>query len=296
MPNHVRRRKAVSRRTAKPERRVSMPRPFPSSASAPRPGGWRRSRPSFPACRPTSIPGMAFVLVQHLAPDHKSILTDLIQRYTRMQVFEVEDGMEVQPNCAYIIPPNRDMALSERRAPAAGTRRPARPAPAHRLLLPLPGPGPARAGHRHRALGHRQRRHTGRARHQGRRRHGHGPGPRDPPSTTACRAAPSPPAWWTSCCRRQRCLPSSSPTSPRASASHGPARFRRSAGPENALKKIFVLLRDQTGHDFSQYKPSTVQRRIERRMAVQQVEAMDEYVKLSAATARRSWTPSFAIS
>ena len=32
-------------------------------------------------------PGMAFVLVQHLAPDHKSILTDLIKRYTRMQVF-----------------------------------------------------------------------------------------------------------------------------------------------------------------------------------------------------------------
>ena len=56
-------------------------------------------------------PGMAFVLVQHLAPDHKSILTDLVRRYTRMQVFEVEDGMKVQPNCAYIIPPNRDMAF-----------------------------------------------------------------------------------------------------------------------------------------------------------------------------------------
>ena len=56
-------------------------------------------------------PGMAFVLVQHLAPDHKSILTDLVRRYTRMQVFEVEDGMAVRPNCAYIIPPNRDMAF-----------------------------------------------------------------------------------------------------------------------------------------------------------------------------------------
>ncbi len=56
-------------------------------------------------------PGMAFVLVQHLAPDHKSILTDLIRRYTRMQVFEVEDGMVVRPNCAYIIPPGRDMAF-----------------------------------------------------------------------------------------------------------------------------------------------------------------------------------------
>jgi two-component system CheB/CheR fusion protein len=61
---------------------------------------------------PTDVePGMAFVLVQHLAPDHKSILTSLVQRYTQMRVFEVEDGMRVEPNCAYIIPPNRDMAL-----------------------------------------------------------------------------------------------------------------------------------------------------------------------------------------
>lgn len=54
---------------------------------------------------------MAFVLVQHLAPDQKSLLTDLIRRYTRMQVFEVEDGMRVEPNCTYIIPPGRDMAF-----------------------------------------------------------------------------------------------------------------------------------------------------------------------------------------
>jgi hypothetical protein len=54
---------------------------------------------------------MAFVLVQHLAPDHKCIFTGLIQRYTRMQVFEVQDDMEVKVNCTYIIPPSRDMAF-----------------------------------------------------------------------------------------------------------------------------------------------------------------------------------------
>jgi two-component system CheB/CheR fusion protein len=48
---------------------------------------------------------------------------------------------------------------------------------------------------------------------------------------------------------------------------------------ENALKKIFILLRAQTGHDFSLYKPSTIHRRIERRMAVHQIEAIDGYVK-----------------
>jgi two-component system CheB/CheR fusion protein len=45
------------------------------------------------------------------------------------------------------------------------------------------------------------------------------------------------------------------------------------------MKKIFILLRAQTGHDFSKYKPSTIHRRIERRMAVQQIDALDGYVK-----------------
>jgi two-component system CheB/CheR fusion protein len=48
---------------------------------------------------------------------------------------------------------------------------------------------------------------------------------------------------------------------------------------ENALKKVFILLRAQTGHDFSQYKPSTLLRRIQRRMAVHEVDTMDEYVR-----------------
>src|SRR5665647_1147879 len=49
---------------------------------------------------------MSFVLIQHLAPDHTSILTDIMRRYTKMDVFEVEDGMVVRPDCVYIIPPN----------------------------------------------------------------------------------------------------------------------------------------------------------------------------------------------
>ena len=80
---------------------------------------------AFFAGMPTDVePGMAFVLVQHLAPDHKSILTSLIQRCTRMRVFEVEDGMRVEPNCAYIIPPNRDMALLNGAPPGAGAAGP----------------------------------------------------------------------------------------------------------------------------------------------------------------------------
>ncbi len=74
-------------------------------------GGLAAFEAFFSAMPADSDPGMAFVLVQHLAPDHKSILSELVRRYTRMQVYEVEDGMAVRPNCTYIIPPNRDMAF-----------------------------------------------------------------------------------------------------------------------------------------------------------------------------------------
>ena len=48
---------------------------------------------------------------------------------------------------------------------------------------------------------------------------------------------------------------------------------------ENTRQTIFNVLRKETGHDFSQYKPSTIDRRLERRMAVHQIETMDDYVK-----------------
>ena len=48
---------------------------------------------------------------------------------------------------------------------------------------------------------------------------------------------------------------------------------------EDALKKIFILLRARTGHDFSQYKQNTIVRRVERRMAVNQVDGIDAYVR-----------------
>ncbi len=51
-------------------------------------------------------------------------------------------------------------------------------------------------------------------------------------------------------------------------------------GSESLLKKIFVLLRKQTGHDFSQYKMSTINRRLERRLAVRKIEVLDEYVRV----------------
>ena len=57
--------------------------------------------------------GMAFVLVQHLDPDHPSLLTTLLARTTAMAVEEVQDGVRVQPNHVYVIPPNTSLTLME---------------------------------------------------------------------------------------------------------------------------------------------------------------------------------------
>src|SRR5215510_1105187 len=52
-------------------------------------------------------PGLAFVLVQHLDPKHESLLTEILSRSTTMQVSEATEGVRVQRNHVYIIPPNR---------------------------------------------------------------------------------------------------------------------------------------------------------------------------------------------
>ena len=58
-------------------------------------------------------PGMAFILVSHLSPDHISMLPDLIQEKTSMNVHQVTDNLKVEANHVYIIPPNKEMAISD---------------------------------------------------------------------------------------------------------------------------------------------------------------------------------------
>jgi PAS domain S-box-containing protein len=55
--------------------------------------------------------GLAFVLVPHLEPTHRGMMPELLGRHTKMKVVEVENGMEVQPNQVYVIPPNADLAI-----------------------------------------------------------------------------------------------------------------------------------------------------------------------------------------
>jgi two-component system CheB/CheR fusion protein len=223
-------------------------------------------------------PGMAFVLVQHLAPDHTSLLTDLIRRYTRMQVFEVNDGMVVQSDCVYIIPPNRDMAfingvltLLEPTMPR-GQRLPidfffrSLAQDQHERAIGIVLSGTGSDG----TLGVRAIKGEG------------GMVMVQKIQSTEYDGMP---------CNALatglvdfELLPKDMPAKIIAYAAQAFGNAYRKvptteALPETAIKKIFVLLRTQTGHDFSQYKPSTINRRIERRMAVNQIELIDGYVK-----------------
>lgn len=55
--------------------------------------------------------GMAFVIVQHLDPTRKGILVELLQRATVMKVVQVNENTDVQPDCVYVIPPNKNMSI-----------------------------------------------------------------------------------------------------------------------------------------------------------------------------------------
>jgi len=221
-------------------------------------------------------PGMAFVLVQHLAPDHNSILAELIRRCTRMQVFEVADGLRVEPNCAYIIPPGRDMAIMD------GALYLFEPSAPRGKRLPI--------DFFFQSLAHEQRdgaiaivlSGTGCDGTHGIRAIKEAGGmvmAQDPASTEFDGMPRSAVATglvdYTVVPGEMANLLIS--YKPRTRGSHPRAGLEASRHHENALQKIFLLLRARTGHDFSKYKANTIHRRIARRLAVHQIDTIDGY-------------------
>ena len=55
--------------------------------------------------------GLAFVIIQHLSPDYKSLMADLLAKRTDMPVQVAADGMLVQPNNVYLIPPRQSITI-----------------------------------------------------------------------------------------------------------------------------------------------------------------------------------------
>jgi two-component system CheB/CheR fusion protein len=256
---------------------ISAENPFPIVGIGASAGGLAAFEAFFSGMPKDQETGMAFVLVQHLAPDHKSLLAELVQRYTAMPVFEVEDGVVVRPNCVYIITPNHDMAflhgvlqLLEPTAPR-GQRLPidfffqslATDQRERAIGIVLSGTG-SDGAHGVRAI----KAEGGMVMAQN-------------PESTEFDGMPNsaiasglvdyilPPAEMPARLIAYAARAFAKPRSTTAALPHGSEAVRQ---------KIFILLRAQTGHDFSQYKPSTIHRRIERRMAVHQAESMADYL------------------
>ncbi len=241
-------------------------------------GGLAAFEAFFTALSAESDPGAAFVVVQHLSPDHKSLLSELIRRYSKLPVFDVVDGLAVQKNCIYVMPPACDMALLN------GTLQLLEPSAPHGHRLPI--------DFFFASLAHDQGERsigiilsgTGSDGTHGSRliKDEGGMIMIQTPGTTEFSGMPE-------------SVLASGVVDYELPAAEMPAElisFLRSGKvlqqhpqtfvipkAESSLRKIFVLLRAQTGHDFSQYKSSTIYRRIERRMAVNQIEQLDEYVR-----------------
>jgi two-component system CheB/CheR fusion protein len=222
--------------------------------------------------------GMAFVLVQHLDPTHDSILVDLIKRVTAMDVFEAEDGLQVQPNTIYIIPPNRDISLLH------GTLHLVEPAQQRGHRLPI--------DFLFRSLAEDQREKaiciilsgTGRDGTLGLKEI-RGAGGMAMVQTPESAQYDGMPQSAIATGQVDYILPPEAMPDQLIRYTH---HFHVStikdiglALPEesDSLEKIFILLRRKTKHDFSLYKHNTIRRRIERRMIVNQIERLEDYIR-----------------
>ncbi len=222
---------------------------------------------------------MAFVVVQHLDPQHDSQLPDILAPLTKMPVVTVSDGMPVEPDHVYVIPPNTSMELKDGTlgltAREGGLHLPidiffrslARIQGSRAIGVVLSGNASdgslgVRAIKAECGITFAQDEAT--ARFGGMPRNAVATGAIDyvlPPGEIAAQLA--------ALARHPFLIPSRPED----------ARSETLPDGDGELRKIYALLNDATRVDFSHYKPTTVRRRIGRRMMVLRTETMSEYVR-----------------
>ncbi len=221
---------------------------------------------------------MAFVVIQHLSPQHKSIMVSLLEKHTRMSVMEIEDGTKVNPNHVYLNPPGKNVTLFN------GCLHLLEPQKTGTINLPIDFffkslsedqgekaigiilSGTASDG----TMGIRTIKGGGgmamvqepeTAKYDGMPRSAIGTGlvdfiaPVEEMPEILIRYVKHP-------------------------FLESLDKIKRREPPvKNQMQKIFALIRGATGNDFSHYKQSTIARRIERRLVVNQIEGLPDYVR-----------------
>ena len=261
---------------AKKTKETPPPEPtFPIVGIGASAGGLEAFELFFKTMPPAS--GMAFVLVPHLDPGHASLLSEILQRNTTMPVHEAQDQIKIQANHVYIIPPAKDMAIFH------GALNLSIPEQARGLRLPIDS--------FFRSL----------AEDQGERaicvilsgsgsdgtlglRAIHGAGGVSfvqEPATAKYDGMPSSAA---QSGLATYVMPVEKITEQlvayvKTIADTGVPPAPPVPAAVSAMRRIAMLLRSKTGNDFSQYKQSTIRRRIERRMVVHNLKDMDAYAR-----------------
>jgi two-component system, chemotaxis family, CheB/CheR fusion protein len=220
---------------------------------------------------------MAFVVVQRLSPDHKSLTVELLTRKTSLPVYKAENDMDVKSGCIYVLPPRMNLSIFQRKLALEdvsyheGISLPvdhflqslARDVGEHSVAVILSGTGCDGAS------GVRAVREQG--------------GLVLVQNETTAKFYGMPRAA-TSTGLADFILPPEKMSETLMAWVQHPyaARLEKNKQPitdEANMMRIFEILRSQFKVDFTYYKPSTIMRRIERRIAVTQVPDLDSYVR-----------------
>ena len=226
--------------------------------------------------------GLAYVVVQHLDPTKKALLVELLQRASTMPVREAQETMRILPDCVYVIRPNTELSV------AGGMLKVDAPSEPRGMRLPVNVLFSSLARDQHEAaigvvlsgmgsdgtLGLQAIKALG------------GLSAVQKPATAQFDSMPNSAinAGYADIIATPAELPGrilatiNAPSETLAPDLAGVAD-EPLALPGSPMESIFRLLRQRTRHDFSLYKPNTVQRRIQRRMAIHSIPTLAQYAE-----------------
>jgi two-component system, chemotaxis family, CheB/CheR fusion protein len=221
--------------------------------------------------------GIAFVVVQHLDPDHKGAMVELLQRTTPMRVTQVEDGQDVEPDRVYVIPPGMDVSILHGRLYLMPLSQP------RGLNLPIDGFFRSLAADREQRSIGVVLSGMGSDGTLGLRAIKEKAGSVFVQSLASARFTGMPAsaieAGLADVVAPAEELPDQIVAFLRHASHFSPQKEGVAESDRGAIEKTLLILRAQTGNDFSLYKRSTVQRRIERRMGLHQIAGFSNYVR-----------------
>jgi two-component system CheB/CheR fusion protein len=223
--------------------------------------------------------GMAFVLVQHLAPEHQSMLAELLARETPLAVSEITDDLQVKPNHVYVIPPNANLGIINKTLHLMPRDKNKQHLPIDYFFRSLAADrgcdaigvilsGSASDG----TLGLKAIKSEDGITFAQAPETAH----YDSMPTSAIAAGCVDFVLSPEGIAQQLIHIARHPDVMRADIAAGKGE---EAQINSELQKIFMLLRNRTGNDFTHYKHTTIRRRISRRMMVNKIDRLKDYVR-----------------